>query len=138
MNLSIVATNKFENFTYNLTIEIVNKVRVVGINDFAIITNKEQLKEKRKALEKAAKAKANGDTNEYGLAGSSLPESPALASPLSVGGALVGAGSEECEIVLCTLAAPCEPLQDEPLLAAPSDCRSISVHLAIQSGRLSS
>lgn len=45
MNLSIVATNKFESFTYNLTIEIVNKVRVVAINDFSIITNKEQLKE---------------------------------------------------------------------------------------------
>ena len=45
MNLSIIATNKFESFTYNLTFEVVNKVRVVSIDDFQIISNKEQLKE---------------------------------------------------------------------------------------------
>jgi len=45
MNLSVLALNQFENFTYNMSIEIVNKVQGPGIDDYQIITNKEQVKE---------------------------------------------------------------------------------------------
>ena len=45
MNLSVLALNQFENFTYNMRIEIVNKVQGPGIDDYQIITNKEQVKE---------------------------------------------------------------------------------------------
>ena len=45
MNVTVIATNIFEVFTYDLTFEMVGKVRGPIIDDFQIISNKEQTKE---------------------------------------------------------------------------------------------
>ena len=45
MNVTVIATNVFEVFTYDLTFEMVGKVRGPIIDDFQIISNKEQSKE---------------------------------------------------------------------------------------------
>ena len=51
-----------------------------------------------------------------------------MASPL--GGALVGAEFGDGEDVLYNFAVPCEPMQDEPLLAAPSATSNRSVQFS--------
>ena len=45
MNVSVIASNVFESFTHVLTFEMVGKVQGPLIDDFQIISNKEQLKE---------------------------------------------------------------------------------------------
>ena len=44
MNVSVIARNVFESFTHVLTFEMVGKVQGPMIDDFQIISNKEQLK----------------------------------------------------------------------------------------------
>ena len=45
MNVTVIAKNVFEVFEYDLTFEMVGKVRGPIIDDFQIISNKEQSKE---------------------------------------------------------------------------------------------
>ena len=45
MNVTVKATNAYETFTQNLTFEMVGKVKGPLIDDFQIISNKEQEKD---------------------------------------------------------------------------------------------
>ena len=45
MNLTFIVSNQHETYEYKATFEMVSKVKNVILDDFQIITNKEQLKE---------------------------------------------------------------------------------------------